>query len=113
MLQPILVATGIGTLLQIGMVVTGHQLPAIKALFGPGGMLISLIAGALFARLAGAAWGQAIAGGAVAGGLCALIGIGVSVLLKDVPAWLLIFGTIGSAVAGLAGGALGRWLGGQ
>jgi len=51
--------------------------------------------------------GSAILGGVLAGGLCALIGIAVSYLLKDVPASLLALGTLSSAVTGAVGGWLG------
>ena len=37
-------ATLIGTVLQVAMVVGGHYVPALKTLFAPGGMLISLAA---------------------------------------------------------------------
>jgi hypothetical protein len=49
-------------------------------------------------------------GGAIAGGLCALIGIAASWALGDVPAQVLGFGTVASTVAGLAGAAIGRVL---
>ena len=46
--------------------------------------------------------------GAVAGGVCALIGIGVSRALGDVPTSLLLLGTISSMVTGATGGLIGR-----
>jgi hypothetical protein len=107
-LPSILAAAAAGTLLQLAMVVAGHQIEGIKPYFGPGGMLISLATGALFVGLAGGAWGSALLGSAIAGGACALIGIAVSYLLGDVPAPLMIFGTLGSAVAGGVGGALAK-----
>jgi hypothetical protein len=101
-------ATLLGTLAQLVMVVAGHYLPAIANLFAIGGMGISALAGwgALKGQsetLAGAA-----GGGALAGGICAAIGIGASVLMGDVPASLLGFGTISSAVTGMIGGVIGR-----
>jgi hypothetical protein len=48
-------------------------------------MLISGVAGLLYARDAALGYGRGALGGAIAGGLCALIGIGVSVLLGDTP----------------------------
>ena len=109
---PFLAATAAGTVLQLAMVLAGHYAPAVKPLFGPGGMLISLAAGMLFVRLASpGGWSLALGGGAGAGGVCALIGIAISAALGDVPATLLVLGTLGSAVAGLAGAALGRLIG--
>lgn len=64
--------------------------------------------GLIYAVLAtGATTGSAVAGGVLAGGLCALIGIAISYHLKDVPASLLALGTMSSAVTGAVGGWLG------
>ena len=101
-------ATLIGTILQLAMVLAGHLHPAVATLFAPLGVGISAVAGFLFARAAGAAAGASIGGGALAGGICALIGIVVSYLLGDVEALILLLGTASSAV----GGALGGWIGG-
>lgn len=110
-IRALLIAAGIGLALQLAMVIGGHYWPFIKNnLFAVGGMAISLAAGAIYGRMAAEAWGPSLIGGLVAGAVCALLGIGVSVALKDVPAPVLAFGTMGSAVAGLIGGALGKWL---
>lgn len=98
----------IGTVLQLAMVVAGHFVPAIANLFAVGGMLISLIAGLLYVRAARGGWGDSLIGGLIAGGVCALLGIVVSYLLKDVTATILLMGTASSAVAGLIGGAIGK-----
>lgn len=109
--KTLLIATGIGLALQLAMVIAGHYVPFIKNnLFAIGGMGISLLAGAIYGKMAAEAWGPSLIGGLTAGAVCALLGIGVSVALKDVPAPVLAFGTMGSAVAGLIGGALGKWL---
>lgn len=105
--RSVLVATAVGTMLQLAMVVTGHDNPTIKGLFAVGGMGFSLVAGVLYAWLArGAAPIDAAIGGAIAGALCAFLGIFVSYLYGDVPATLLALGTVSSAVTG----ALGGWL---
>jgi hypothetical protein len=44
--------------------------------------------------------------GLVAGGACAFVGILTSYLMGDVPAAVLAFGTISSAVSGLLGAAV-------
>ena len=95
-------ATALGTALQLAMVVTGHYVASVAMLFGPLGVAISILAGVLYARRAGAA--SPAAGGALAGGLCALLGIAVSFALGDVTALILAFGTLSSAVGGLIGG---------
>ncbi len=107
--RALLIATGVGLAAQLAMVVAGHYVPFIRNnIFAIGGMLISLGAGLAYARLAAGAWGPGLTGGLVAGGVCALLGIAVSVALRDTPATVLAFGTLGSAVAGVVGAALGK-----
>jgi hypothetical protein len=103
-------ATLIGTVLQLAMVLAGHWTPAVAKMFGLLGVLISLAAGVVYARLARPSVGAGAAGGAIAGGACALIGIAVSFALGDVPALILAVGTASSAVAGAIGGAAGALL---
>ncbi len=99
----------LGTVLQVAMVVVGHVRPAVAAWFAVGGMGLSLVAGLLYARLAGPG-GRPIVGGLLSGGACALLGILVSWGLGDVTAAVLGFGTVSSAVTGALGGGLGRLL---
>jgi uncharacterized ion transporter superfamily protein YfcC len=101
-------ATVIGTVLQLAMVLVGHWVPAVANLFAIIGILISLIAGLLYARAAKSAWSDSLLGGVIAGGVCALIGIAVSFALGDVTATILVIGTLSSAVGGLIGGAIGK-----
>lgn len=103
------IASAIGTVLQLAMVIAGHFVPAVAAQFAVGGMASSLIAGVLYGRNA-ATIGSAALGGAIAGGECALIGIAVSCALGDVDAMVLVFGTVASAVTGLIGGLAGRFV---
>ena len=104
----LIVATTVGLILQFAMVVAGHYSAPVKASFAVGGMLFSLLAGLLYARLSPGGWGGACVGGALAGGLCAIIAIAVSVSLKDVPAQILWLGTSASVVTGIIGGAIGK-----
>src|SRR5262249_30248991 len=105
----LVVATGIGTVLQLAMVIAGHSNKSIAALFGILGVSISLIVGVVYAvRAKQGSTMQLALGGLVAGGLCALIGIIVSYMLGDVPALILLVGTTSSAVTGAIGGAAGR-----
>ncbi len=102
-------ATLIGTVLQLGLAVSGHYDARVASLFAVGGMFLSLLAGFIFGRLSAATRRAiAIAGGAVAGAVCALVGILESYALKDVPAWVIAFGPASSAVTGAIGGFLGR-----
>ena len=110
-MRALLIATAVGTVLQAAMVIAGHTNKSIAKLFAVGGMSLSLLAGALYAYLAaGSPTGSAVVGGILAGGLCALIGIAISYLLKDVPASLLALGTLSSAVTGAIGGWVGSLL---
>ena len=109
--RALLLATAVGTVLQVAMVVAGHSNRKIAGLFAVGGMGLSLIAGLLYAASArGATTSSLVVGGMVAGAVCALIGIFVSYRLGDVPVSLLALGTISSAVTGALGGWLGRFL---
>jgi len=106
--RALLLASLVGSLLQVAMVVAGHRSPAVSALFAVGGMSLSLLAGALYAWLARPVpMRGALLGGLAAGAIGAFVGILVSHLLGDVPASLLALGTSSSAVTGLIGGALG------
>lgn len=98
-------ATAIATALQVAMVVTGHFVPAIAALFAPLGTFLSLVAGVLYARISGAPVGPAASGGAIAGALCGVIGVAVSLALGDVTAVVLAIAAVSGIVAGALGGA--------
>ena len=103
-----------GTVAELAMAVSGHLVPVIRDhVFAIGGMIISLIVGAWFARLARAAWGPSLIGGAIAGGVGALIGILVSAIMGDTPWMVATYGTAASTVAGVLGAALVRGLGGR
>jgi hypothetical protein len=107
--ENLIVAIVAGLILQLVMVVAGHYLPPIKEKgFAIGGMLISLLAGLLYVRLTHGGWADACIGGAIVGGVCAILAIAVSVSLKDVPAQILLLGTSASVVTGLIGGAAAR-----
>ncbi len=102
-------ATLVGLVLQLLLVFAGNRIPAVAWLFAPLGMLISLAAGWLSARWRPAGpTARAVAGGAIAGGVCAFLGILESFYLGDVPAAVLGFGTAMSAVTGAIGGWFGR-----
>lgn len=109
--RAVVAASIIGTVAQVAMVVAGHTNPAVAALFAVGGMGLSLLAGVMYAwfsRATQPTLGALAAGGALAGGICAFIGILVSHLLGDVPTSLLLLGTISSVVTGAIGGTVGK-----
>lgn len=100
-------ATVIGTVLQLAMVIAGHWVEFIKLnVFAIGGTLISLVAAVIYARRARVDRGRSAMWGAIVGGLCALIGIGVSFALGDVTASIFLIGTLSSAIAGAIGGGI-------
>ena len=105
-----IIAASLGLIAQLAMIVAGHYVPVIKDKgFMVGGLLISFLAGLLYAKLAlNLGWPSAILDGGLAGGGCAAIAIGASVLLKDTPASILLLGTLSSVVTGLIGGVIGK-----
>src|SRR4051794_33939856 len=109
--RALILATVLGTVLQVAMVVAGHSNKTIMGLFAVGGMGFSLVAGLAYAMWArGSTPGSLAIGGLLAGSICAFLGILVSYLLGDVPVSLLALGTISSAVTGALGGWLGKFL---
>ena len=106
--KSLVTAALIGTALQLAMVIAGHFVPFIALhVFMFGGMGISALAGLLYGRTAATLAGATL-GGAVAGAVCALIGIAVSVVLGDTATFVLAVGTVSSAVTGALGGVIGR-----
>lgn len=109
--RTLIIATLVGVGLQVAMVVAGHVIRALQDPgFAIGGMAFSAVAGWLYARMAGGNWGDTAIGGAIAGGVCAAVGIAVSASLGDVPWTLLAMGTAGSIVTGIIGAAIGKLL---
>jgi hypothetical protein len=107
-MSPLVRATAIGTALQVAMVVAGHFVPALRDPgFAIGGMGLSAVAGWLSVGSAGLA--ASLGGGALAGGVCAALGIAVSVAFGDVPPSLLLLGTGASVVTGAIGAGLAHW----
>jgi hypothetical protein len=104
-------ATGIGTVLQILMVVIGHLVPVLqeRGLFPIAGTLIGAITGWLAGRATAGGMGAKAGSGAVAGGVAGALGSLVSTALGDVPfaniaiagGSTLVTGAIGAALSGL------------
>ncbi len=102
-------ATIVGTVLQVAMVVLGHFFPWVRDnAFMFGGMMISAVAGYLYAMDFAAGYPRGALGGAIAGGVCALIGIALSVLLGDTKPFVIALGTAISVLTGAVGGLWGQ-----
>jgi hypothetical protein len=103
------IATVVGTVLQVAMVVIGHFVPWVALhVFMFGGMMISATVGYLYARDVDKGYGRGALGGAIAGGVCALLGIAVSVILGDTEPAILALGTSISVLTGAIGGVFGQ-----
>lgn len=99
----------VGTLFQIVAVIIAHFSHWIEThalLFG--GMMISATMGYLYALDVARGYARGACGGAVAGGLCAVIGIAPSVLLGDMTLKMLGVRTLISILTGAVGGIYGQ-----
>lgn len=99
----------VGTLFQAVAVVIAHFSLWIEThalLFG--GMMISATMGYLYAQDVARGYAKGACGGAVAGGLCAVIGIAPSVLLGDMTLKMLGVRTLISVLTGAVGGIYGQ-----
>ena len=103
--------TIVGTVLQVLMVVCGHYLPQIAALFPIVGTLIGGVAGFVAARGMAASLPSAAGNGAVAGLVSGVLGTAVSVALGDVPMSTLAIAAGSTGVLGAVGGAIARQMG--
>ena len=94
------------------MTIAGHYIAFVRNdVFAIGGMLISLAAGLIYARLARGGWRDSLVGGAASGAIGSLLAIAVSFALGDVPAFVLLVGTGASVVTGMIDAAIGRLIG--
>ncbi len=102
-------ATFVGTVIQVAMVVIGRFVPWVALhVFMFGGMMISATVGYLYAQDVAKGYGRGALGGAIAGGVCALLGIAVSVILGDTQPNILALGTAISTLTGAVGGVFGQ-----
>ncbi len=107
--SPLQRATIVGLVLQIAMYAAGHYSNWVQVhVFGFGGMMISASAGYLYAMDRGRGWFASATGGAIAGGLCGLIGIAVSVLLGDTAQSFIATGSTIAVFVGAIGGLFGQ-----
>jgi len=104
---------GIGTALQVLMVVVGHFLPAAQAagLYPIAGTLIGGITGWLASRATAGTMGAKVGTGAIAGGVAGAIGSLVSTALGDVPLGNIAIAGGSTLVTGAIGAALAKTFG--
>jgi hypothetical protein len=99
----------VGTLLQIVFVLIAHFSVWIEThalLFA--GMMTSATVGYLYAQEVAKGYARGAYGGAIAGGLCAFIGIALSVLLGDMTEGMLLVRDLISVLTGAVGGIYGQ-----
>jgi hypothetical protein len=100
-------AAGIGTVLQILMVVVGHFVPSFQELGFPiVGTLIGGITGWLAGRATAGSTGARVGNGGVAGGVAGALGSLVSTALGDVPLGNIAIAGGSTLVTGAIGAAL-------
>jgi hypothetical protein len=99
----------IGAALQLALSLIGYFFPWVAIhLFMFGRMMISASAGYLYGLEFGRGYVVGALGGAIAGGLCVVPAIALSVLLGDTGASMLAAGTGISILTGGVGGAFGQ-----
>ncbi len=102
-------ATLVGIILQVALVVLAHFLPwiAFNALMF-GRMCIAGVAGLFYARDLNGGWLRGTVGATIAGTVCAAVGVWISVVLRDMPAPVVPFAVLASALSAFAGGPFGQ-----
>ena len=99
----------VGTFLQLVAVLTAHFSLWIEThAFLFAGMMISATMGFLYAQDVARGYARGAYGGAIAGGVCAFVGIAVSVVLGDITAWMLLVRSLISVLTGAVGGVYGQ-----
>jgi hypothetical protein len=99
----------VGTVLQIFFVLVAHFSAWIEThalLFA--GMMTSATVGYLYAQEVAKGYALGAYGGAIAGGLCAFVGIAVAVLLGDMTGGMLVVRDLISILTGAVGGIYGQ-----
>jgi len=102
-------ATITGIVLQFAMVVLAHYVPWISVTaYQFGTMMISGVAGLIYARDFAKGYLKGAFGGAIAGGACGLIGICAANVLGDVPLLAVPIGAAITTMIGAIGGLFGQ-----
>ncbi|HEY3637775.1 MAG TPA: hypothetical protein VGK90_06450 [Rhizomicrobium sp.] len=99
----------VGTLLQVAFVLLAHFSGWIGTnAFLFAGMMISATAGYLYAQDVSKGYAMGAYGGAIVGVLCAIIGIGLSVLIGDMTVPVFLIRDLISLLTGAVGGIYGQ-----
>ena len=99
----------VGVILVLGLVAMGHFRPAFRPTFELfGSMLISGVAGLLYARDLARGYGVGALGGVVVGAVCGLVAVGTANLLGDHPDRYIPYGVMVCALCGGVGGLFGQ-----
>jgi hypothetical protein len=98
-----------GLVLQLILTVSGHFFPWVaQNLFMFGWMMCSATAGYLYGLFLGRGFGAGALGGAIAGGMCVVPALAISVLLGDTQAGVVSTVTAISILTGAVGGVFGQ-----
>ncbi len=98
-----------GVVLQFALVMIAHYVPWISAnAYQFGTMMISGVAGLLYARDFAKGYPKGALGGAIVGGACGLIGLCAANILGDVPLLAVPLGTAITILTGAVGGLFGQ-----
>ncbi len=104
----------VGTSLQVVLAILAHfsDWIALHALLF-GAMMISAVAGYLYAQDISRGYAAGAAGGLVAGGVCGLFGVAISIILGDTDPGLLLQNTLIFVFTGGVGGLFGQMAAGM
>lgn len=102
-------ATLVGVVMQLVLMAAVHfNAYVANNIFLLGGMTITAVAGYLYGMDTGKGWLTSATGGAIIAGICALVGVGTSVVLKDAPQTVIPFFTAICVLTGAVGGLFGQ-----
>jgi hypothetical protein len=102
-------ATIVGIVLQLALAFGAHFFTYVaNHYFLFGGMMNAATAGYLYGMASGKGYFPGATGGAIAGGLCALVGAGAAVLMQDASQTIIPLFTAICVVTGAVGGLFGQ-----
>ena len=102
----VLLWAGSGTVVQIGLVVTGHYSDAVYAVWPMPMLLTSVFAAAAYVIQVRRSPGDSAWHGGMVGGICAFLGTALAAVLADAPARDLATVTLAAIALGAAAGWL-------
>jgi hypothetical protein len=92
-----------GSIAQLVLTAIEHWVGELRLYAYVLGVLIATMAGVSFAMTTRLSWARSAAGGAIAGGVCAFMGVSGSMALGDPPNWLVL--SLASPILGAGVGA--------